>query len=137
LTPNYQCQLTQGKVQCPLNQGFVDLFGVEWSSLTDSAKKKAIKEKLQTFPPVNMLDFDVLDTNHFMTFLITLKRPNGQDLTYSSLNTHRAGFNFLYRLYNVRKPDVLEFELVNYFKSLKKRSARAAQNGTIERPTNT
>jgi CO dehydrogenase/acetyl-CoA synthase epsilon subunit len=28
-------------------------------------------------------------------------------------------------------------ELFNYFKSLKKRSARAAQNGTIERSTNT
>jgi hypothetical protein len=84
-----------------------------------------------------MLDFEVLNTSHFMTFLITLKRPNGQGLSFSTLNTHRAGFNFLYRIYSVRKPEVLESELVNYFKSLKKRSARDAQNGTTERPTNT
>ena len=84
-----------------------------------------------------MLDFEVLNTSHFMTFLITLKRPNGQGLSFSTLNTHRAGFNFLYRIYSVRKPEVLESELVNYFKSLKKRSTRDAQNGTTERPTNT
>ena len=76
----------------------MDLFGVEWVNQTDSAKKKAIKEKLQTVPPVNMLDFDVLDTTHFMTFLITLKRPNGQELTYSSLNTHRAAGRASFRL---------------------------------------
>jgi hypothetical protein len=80
LTPNYQCPLTQGKLSCPLTEGIKNLFEVEWSSLSDAAKKKAIKEKLQAVPPLHMLDFDVLNTSHFMTFLITLKRPNGQGL---------------------------------------------------------
>jgi hypothetical protein len=37
LTPNYRC---------PLTQDIKDLFELEWSNKTDSAKKKAIKVKI-------------------------------------------------------------------------------------------
>ena len=61
----------------------------------------------------------------------------GRELTYSAYNTHRAGFNHLFRMYDELKPEKLEEDLKKYFKSLKKKQAKARQAGTADLKSNT
>ncbi|KAK1939165.1 hypothetical protein P3T76_008549 [Phytophthora citrophthora] len=75
------------------------------------------------------LKFDDLTAKGFVTWLVTLERKDGGSLSFSPLNTHRAGLFNLFRDYGHTMRKALESELTNYFKGLKHKLATDAANG--------
>jgi hypothetical protein len=122
MTPEYVCPLTPA----------VKFFLQENSDKTVSKVKKLLKEKLMEEEPMPIVNFEILDVSHLMTFLITLKKSNGEDMGFNNLNTHRAGFNHLHRMYEMPKPTKMDEELTVYFKSFRKRLAKKAHEATFK-----
>ncbi|KAG6963111.1 hypothetical protein JG688_00008304, partial [Phytophthora aleatoria] len=74
-------------------------------------------------PRIAPLVFDTLAAEDFATWLVTLKRRDSAELSYSALNNHRAGLFNLFRDFSKTMSKTLESELTTYFKSLKHKLA--------------
>ncbi|ETK88725.1 hypothetical protein L915_07060 [Phytophthora nicotianae] len=83
------------------------------------------------------LQFDVLQSDVFEAWLLTLEKRDGSTLSFSALNTHRAGLFNLYRDYGCEMSVAMEKDLRQYFKGIKWEMATAAARGEAPPPTNT
>ncbi|ETP50566.1 hypothetical protein F442_04154 [Phytophthora nicotianae P10297] len=107
--------------QSYVSGGFIDTIG-HVEDYTEQQLCAHVKQKLaqdRTTPP---LDFDKLQAQDFVTWLVTLKRRDGGPLSYSAPNTYRAALFNLYRDFGFTMAKTLESELANHFKGLKKAS---------------
>ena len=77
------------------------------------------------------LHFEQLKASDFVIWLLTLRKRNGKPLSYSALNTHRAGLFNLYRDYGVIMSTEVERELKTHFKGLKRDIAQRTANGDV------
>ncbi|KAG2812604.1 hypothetical protein PC112_g15100 [Phytophthora cactorum] len=91
-----------------------------------------VKDVVNQDPRIAPLVFDTLAAEDFATWLVTLKRRDGAELSYSALNNHRAGLFNLFRDFSKTMSKTLELELTTYFKSLKHKLAKDASNGASE-----
>jgi hypothetical protein len=117
---------------CPLTIEIKNFFATidnETPALTDAAKKKKLKVLLSNDDPIPVVDFEVLKEHHLIMFVLSLKKNDGSTPGFSTFNTHRAGFNHLFRMYREKQPEKMEDELSLYFRSLKKRDVTRAQEG--------
>jgi hypothetical protein len=73
--------------------------------------------------------FDFLTAKIFMTWLVTMKKPDGSLLSYSSYNGHRTGLFNLFRNYKKRMSEDLSNELTHHFRGLKRKIAKSLQGG--------
>ena len=65
------------------------------SELDDLSLRIKVKQLLSDFPEDLPIKFEILEASFFVSWLLTLKKVDGKPLSYSALNTHRAGlFNF-------------------------------------------
>jgi hypothetical protein len=117
---------------CPLTTEIKNFFtGIdnEIPALTEPAKKKRLKAIISNNNPIPVVDFEILKEHHLLMFVLSLKKMDGSIPGFSTFNTHRAGFNHLFRIYRKKQPDEMGEELSLYFRSLKKRDASRAQEG--------
>jgi hypothetical protein len=112
----------------PLTNDF-DLLIEANGGLSEAGKRRLVKQKLMLGTPPAFIDFDRLNDSHFMLFVLSLESSNGQSLSFSSYNIHRAGFNHLYTIYRKMKPPEVNHEISLYYKALKKRAAIQAHAG--------
>lgn len=73
---------------------------------------------------VRPIYFDQLEATDFVSWLLTLKKRDGSNLSYSSLNTHRSGLFNLFREHGSVMTTALSTELATYFKGFKRSIAR-------------
>ncbi|OWY97109.1 hypothetical protein PHMEG_00032448 [Phytophthora megakarya] len=99
------------------------------SATTIQQLRTQIKDIVTKDRNVTPLKFEELQAKDFVTWLVTLERKDGGALSYSALNTHRAGLFNLFRDYRHTMSKPLESELTNYFKGLKHKLAKDAGNG--------
>ncbi|OWZ20007.1 LOW QUALITY PROTEIN: hypothetical protein PHMEG_0005640 [Phytophthora megakarya] len=91
------------------------------------ASLKQLRKRLKP-----LLDRDVANN---LFGLMPRKRSDGTALSYSALDTHRAGLFNLYRDYGLEIPSAMEKGLQKYFKGLKRHRATAAARGEIRAKT--
>ncbi|KAF1779076.1 hypothetical protein GQ600_27271 [Phytophthora cactorum] len=72
---------------------------------------EALLDRDAANPP---LLFDEVQTSVFGAWLLTLEKPDGSSLSYSALNTHRAGLFNLYRDYGRELSPAMENEMREY-----------------------
>ena len=77
-------------------------------------------------PPIH---FDQLEAPDFVSWILSLKRHDGTNLSYSALNTHRSGLFNLFREYGLVMSQTLEKEISNHFKGLKRTIAASTATG--------
>ena len=65
--------------------------------------------------------FDLLSAKVFMTWLLSLRKKNGDTYASSSYNSHRAALFNLYRDFGATMSTELESELKNHYKGLKRK----------------
>ncbi|ETO62281.1 hypothetical protein F444_19805 [Phytophthora nicotianae P1976] len=87
---------------------------------------RPLLDRDQSNPP---LQFDAIEMNVFGAWLLTLQKADGSNLSFSAINTHRAGLFNLYRDYGHEMSPVMEKEMRQYFKGLKREMASAAARG--------
>lgn len=85
-----------------------------------------ICKMLQRIPPILFEDFEV---NHFMQFIVSLRKPDGNKLSYSSYNTHRAALYNVFRDYKMSMSESLQSELKNHFRGLKRTTTKTVAEG--------
>lgn len=107
---------------------FLDGLG-DISECTLQQLRSRVKDLVTQRRTVIPLEFEALDAADFVTWLVTLERKDGCALSYSALNTHRAGLFNLFRDYGRTMTKNLDSELTNYFKGLKHKLAKDAANG--------
>lgn len=122
--------------QCPLTPQVKNLIAMN-SAETPAKQKKILKEELQKLNRIPVVDCSKLTDHHLMLFIVTTKKPNGDDLTYSALNTHRASFAHLFTMHGQKISEPISDAITLCFKSLKRRAAKKAQDGTAPMITNT
>ncbi|EEY63480.1 uncharacterized protein PITG_15827 [Phytophthora infestans T30-4] len=76
---------------------FLDGLG-DISECTLQQLRSRVKDLVTQRRTVIPLEFEALDAADFVTWLVTLERKDGCALSYSALNTHRAGLFNLFRL---------------------------------------
>ncbi|KAH9105408.1 hypothetical protein AeMF1_018759 [Aphanomyces euteiches] len=112
-----------------------DLLSAEFMSLFESVpfseqdRTSLVKRHLNNPDCPRPIQFDRLTAPDFVTWLITLRRKNGENLSYSALNTHRSGLFNLFRKYGVIMSIELEKELSSHFKGLKRTIAKGGSDG--------
>jgi hypothetical protein len=117
---------------CPLTAQIKEFFAnldAETPPLTVYVKKQRLKTLLSFNNLMPVVNFNLLKEHHLILFVLSLQKKDGGTPGYSTFNTHRAGFNHLFRMYRQKQPDVMGEELSLYFRSLKKREAKRAQEG--------
>jgi hypothetical protein len=104
----------------------------ELNPFTNPQYKKQIKSyiKEDLANPYPVVNFGILTEIHFVRYVLSIRKRNGDLPKFSTYSGHRAGFSHLYTIFKMEKSRELENELAIYFKSLRKRSAKAAQNGS-------
>jgi hypothetical protein len=112
----------------PVTSQLLD-FLANLTDLSPRKRKQLLKAELLKKRPIEVVDFNVLNIKHIMLFILSLNKRDGSKPVFSTYNTHRAGINHLYRMYKEKKPDDFEEEIAIYFRSLKKRAAKNAQEG--------
>lgn len=105
------------------------------TGLSIKQMRKLLKPLLDCDVATPPLRFEALQMDEFGAWLLTLKKPDGSSLSYSALNTHRAGLFNLYRDYGLGIPAAMEKELQTYFKGLKRERATAAARGEVRTKT--
>ncbi|OWZ14747.1 hypothetical protein PHMEG_00011728 [Phytophthora megakarya] len=76
------------------------------------------------------LSFQALGAEDFVVWLLTLCTTTGTQLSYSALNTHRAGLFNLFRVYKEGMSKALERGLSDHFKGLKRSIAEKTAAGS-------
>ena len=97
-------------------------------------QQRALRERILDYlkhqPPLNdPILFPLLTAKIFMTWLVTMKKPDGSMLSYSSYNGHRTGLFNLFRNYKKRMSEDLANELTHHFRGLKRKIATSLQAG--------
>jgi hypothetical protein len=110
---------------CPLHPVFKTFMDGLDGNQSDAKLKKKIKAHIREHPnnPPPLVDFNVLTEIHFVRYVISLRKSDGEIPQFSSYNSHRSGFKYLYSLFRQRQTEEMGEELAIYFKSLRKRSA--------------
>ncbi|KAH9133372.1 hypothetical protein AeRB84_020507 [Aphanomyces euteiches] len=106
---------------------FFDLLGPQPASPPALfASVKSLLMDSNCCPPIH---FDRLTAPDFVVWILTLKKKNGDRLSYSALNTHRAGLFNLFRRFGVSMSTTLEKEMSNHFRGLKRSIAESTASG--------
>ncbi|ETO85828.1 hypothetical protein F444_00562 [Phytophthora nicotianae P1976] len=95
------------------------------SDLSIKQLRKRLKTHLNLDEDNPPLQFDVLQSDVFEAWLLTLEKRDGSTLSFSALKTHRAGLFNLYRDYGCEMSAAMEKDLRQYFKGLKREMAIA------------
>ena len=64
----------------------------------EKAIRKQIKVELKRTDRMAVVDFNGLEETHFVRFVLALSRSDGGRFVFGTYNTHRAGFNHLFRI---------------------------------------
>jgi hypothetical protein len=133
----YQREKTaESEYVCPLTEQVKNLLS-EHSRDSISKQKKMLKAKLQENSPIPVVDCTKLSDQHFVQFIASLKKSNGQSLSSSALNTHRAAFGHLHTMHGQKLPSETSDALASYYKFLKARTAETTLGGDIKKARNT
>ncbi|OWZ18978.1 hypothetical protein PHMEG_0006839 [Phytophthora megakarya] len=97
--------------------------------LSEKQLRRCVKPLLTRKHDDSPIDFDHLDAEVFEIWLLTLRKTDGSMLSNSALNTHRAGFFNIYRDYGRQMRPVMESELKQCFKGLKRQLAISQARG--------
>ncbi|POM68973.1 Hypothetical protein PHPALM_14796 [Phytophthora palmivora] len=111
-----------------IHPAFADRVGTV-SGLSEKQLRARIKPLLTRKNDEPPLHFDNLDPEVFQTWLLTLRKADGSELSYSALNTHRAGLFNLYRDYGRKMDSDMENELKQFFKGIKRELAVTQARG--------
>ncbi|OWZ05561.1 hypothetical protein PHMEG_00022329 [Phytophthora megakarya] len=99
------------------------------SDCTVQQLRARIKELVTQDNNSEPLKFDDLTAKNSVTWIVTLERKDRSSLSFSALNTHRAGRFNLFRDFGHTMSKALESELTNSLKGLKHKLATDAANG--------
>jgi hypothetical protein len=108
----------------------------EFISLTSnhlpSQLKITVQSLLDRAPLHEPLKWHLFTAPEFMTWVVSLKKPDGQKPGYSTYNTHRAALFNLFRDYKQIMSSTLTRELTNHFCGLKRTVTAAISSGDGE-----
>ena len=84
-------------------------------------------------PPVNLenppLLFTQIKAEQFSAFVLSMKKADGRELSFSSMNCFRASLTHLYREFSVEMPQDLRLKMGEHFRGIKRKKAIDAQAG--------
>ena len=86
----------------------------------DIPLKQVIVAELDKAPQNAPVHFESITAEVFLTYIITLRKPDGNKPGVSSCGTHRAGLFNLFRDYHQTMSDELEKELKTLYRGLQK-----------------
>ena len=95
-----------------------------------SINEGLIKKVLNDTPNNPILKFDLLEARDFISWIVTIRKTDGEKPHYSTYNSHRSGLYNLYRDYHITMGKKLSDELTHYYRGLKRRSVREISNGS-------
>src|SRR5689334_3053885 len=89
-----------------LNPHFIDAMQVD-------SNATAVHEYLDLAPDHPPIIFESFNINHFMQYIVSLRKADGSRLSYSTYNTHRAALFNIFRDYKIPMVEPLVSELKN------------------------
>jgi hypothetical protein len=95
----------------------------------DDPTAETVHKYLQSAPENPPILFEDFEVNHFMQFVVSLRKPDGNKLSYSSYNTHRAAWFNVFRDYKMSMSESLQSELKNHFRGLKRTTTKTVAEG--------
>ena len=95
----------------------------------DDPTAETVHKYLQSAPENPPILFEDFEVNHFMQFIVSLRKPDGNKLSYSSYNTHRAALFNVFRDYKISMSESLQSELKNHFRGLKRTTTKTVAEG--------
>lgn len=99
-----------------------------------SSNLSEIKVFLLNAPNNPPIHFSLLTAKDFLTWIVSLRKCNGEKPGYGAFNSHRAALSNLFRDYKVKMSKDLDAELHNHYTGLKRVTAKqiASGNGNIK-----
>lgn len=114
---------------------YPDLCTDEFKSYVERLEKpvsaKNIAEMLQHETSIKPILFNLLKARHFLRWIVTLRKKNGEKLGNPAYSSRRAGLFSLFRDFNEIMRPKLADEMKFHFKGLKRTVAQATTNGDI------
>lgn len=95
--------------------------------LTWSYVRSLLKNPVVSLPPIH---FDRLSHLHFLEWVTGLKKIDGGELGFSSLNGHKSSLKNLFRDYKVPVPLEFDSELSVFYAAIRREKAKAAASGS-------
>jgi hypothetical protein len=83
----------------PLTNEAKDLFASFGHTETLARVKKLLKAEILKPDPIMVIDFNVLNETHFVSYILSLRKSDGAFPTNSTYNTQRAAFNHIFTMY--------------------------------------